>query len=74
MSWHSIDYNGVSKGNFFRDFYLEEMILKDSAGDDKSLKREKRLYFLQYCNDNEIIQHYFTIFTNYLNGGGSVPH
>ena len=45
--------------------FIEELkkILKDSAGDDKSLKREKRLLFLQHCNGNEIIQHYFTIFT-----------
>ena len=37
--------------------FIEElkMILKDSAGDDKSLKREKRLLFLQHCNGNEII-------------------
>ena len=54
--------------------FIEEltMILKDGEGDDKSIKRERRLLFLEHCNSNEIIQHYFTIFTNYLNGGGSV--
>ena len=48
-----------------------EMILEDSDGDDKNEKRNNRLDFLVQCNEYSIIQEFFLLFTNYINGGGS---
>lgn len=48
-----------------------EMILNDEGGgatDDKAIKRQKRLVFLQHCNSLPELQTFFERFCNYLNG------
>ena len=48
-----------------------QMILNDEGGaatDDKAIKRQKRLIFLEHCNSLPELQTFFERFCNYLNG------
>jgi hypothetical protein len=47
-----------------------EMIIAGS-NDDKTDKRKGRLAFLRTCESSSIIEDFFSLFTNYLNGGGT---
>ena len=47
-----------------------EMIIAGSD-DDKTDKRKARLAFLRTCEDSDIVEDFFSLFTNYLNGGGT---
>jgi hypothetical protein len=47
-----------------------EMIIAGSD-DDKTDKRKARLAFLRTCESSDIVEDFFSLFTNYLNGGGT---
>jgi len=47
-----------------------EMIIAGSD-DDKTDKRKARLAFLRTCESSNIVEDFFSLFTNYLNGGGT---
>jgi hypothetical protein len=47
-----------------------EMIIAGSD-DDKTDKRKARLAFLKTCESSDIVEDFFSLFTNYLNGGGT---
>jgi hypothetical protein len=47
-----------------------EMIITGSD-DDKTEKRKARLAFLRTCESSNIVEDFFSLFTNYLNGGGT---
>ena len=52
---------------------LERILYNTGEGDDKYAKRKKRLQFLEMSSSSPFISSFFSIFTNYLNGGGSNP-
>jgi hypothetical protein len=47
-----------------------EMIIA-GTDDDKTDKRKTRLAFLRTCESSTIVEEFFSLFTNYLNGGGT---
>jgi len=47
-----------------------EMIIAGSD-DDKTDKRKARLAFLRTCESSTIVEEFFSLFTNFLNGGGT---
>ena len=52
-------------------FITELTMILANTDDDKNEKRQTRLKFLLYCASNEYVCKFFTLFCNYLNGGGT---
>ena len=52
-------------------FITELTMILANTDDDKNEKRQIRLKFLLYCVSNEYVCKFFTLFCNYLNGGGT---
>ena len=58
--------------NFTLDKIIRELeMLVDDETSDKKAKRLERLEFLRFCKTNPYIMYFFSIFCNYLNGGGN---
>ena len=52
-------------------FITELTMILANTDDDKNEKRQIRLKFLLHCASNEYVCKFFTLFCNYLNGGGT---
>lgn len=52
-------------------FITELTMILANTDDDKNEKRQTRLNFLLHCASNEYVCKFFTLFCNYLNGGGT---
>ena len=52
-------------------FITELTMILANTDDDKNEKRQIRLKFLVHCVSNEYVCKFFTLFCNYLNGGGT---
>ena len=52
-------------------FITELTMILANTDDDKNEKRQTRLKFLLHCASNEYVCKFFTLFCNYLNGGGT---
>ena len=52
-------------------FITELKMIIATTTDDKTIKRQARLDFLLSCNSSNEVQELFSLFTNYLNGGGT---
>ena len=52
-------------------FITELTMIIASTTDDKTTKRAERLAFLLSCDSSSEVQEFFSLFTNFLNGGGT---
>ena len=52
-------------------FITELTMILANTDDDKNEKRQIRLNFLHHCASNDYVCKFFTLFCNYLNGGGT---
>ena len=52
-------------------FITELTMILANTDDDKNEKRQARVKFLVHCASNEYVCKFFTLFCNYLNGGGT---
>lgn len=58
--------------NFPLEKFIKELtMILANTDDDKNEKRQTRLNFLLHCDSNEYVCKFFTLFCNYLNGGGT---
>ena len=71
---HKIDYALQYGISMPLSKYIEELeMIEEHTKDDKSEKRESRLYFLRNVANYDVLVNYFQHLTTYLNGGSNFP-